>query len=48
MIGKQKISLHLMQEVADHFNVSLTAALLKMAPAHFSKSDADYRRQWFC
>ncbi len=29
LIGKQKISLHLMQEVADQFNVSLTAALLK-------------------
>lgn len=28
-IGKQKISLHLMQQVADRFNVSLTAALLK-------------------
>ncbi len=28
-IGKQKISLHLMQEVADHFNVSLTASLQK-------------------
>lgn len=28
-IGKQEISLHLMQDVADRFNVSLTAALLK-------------------